>query len=494
MPSQIHVPSKAFHPPSLDYINQPPCPLPSGFFFLLYLAHFFYIRLPMKFSSIVTTAAFAMAASAKDVSCRVNGQEVAQVDLDTGDCPFSIPESLPVTFRFDAEDDYEVDAYYVNADQKYWNDIENAGRTVDVPAKELYGKDATNLFHVHAEESPSSNSTAALRRRFNAQMLQARDEKDDLVASIKAQDGEGTEVTIEVVDIDTPTPGPSGPSGTVTETNTGTTIITVTSCEDDKCHETTTPATWGPTTTTVEGTETIYTTWCPVVTETNTHTTIVTVTSCEDDKCHETTKPATWGPTTTTVHGEETVYTTWCPVETETNTHTTIVTVTHCEEDKCEETTKPATWGPTTTTVEGEKTVYTTWCPVETAPEQPGPEPAPTTKAPGATEPAPEQPAPTQEAPEKPAPSQEAPEKPAPTQEAPEQPAPSKEATEQPPTGGAPAPTEGAPSTVAGPSTFISSPGAPAPTQSGISTYEGAAAAVKGSLLALAAIPLAYIL
>lgn len=139
----------------------------------------------MKFSSFATLAAIASAVHAKDVSCRVNGQEVAIVDLDSGSCPFSIPENLPVTFRFDAEDDYEVDAYYVTADQKYWNDIENAGRQIAVPANQLYGKGPAPIFHVHDEEKPGSNSTAALRRRFNAQFLAKRDPKDDLVGEIR---------------------------------------------------------------------------------------------------------------------------------------------------------------------------------------------------------------------------------------------------------------------------------------------------------------------
>ncbi|PSK76575.1 hypothetical protein CJJ07_003597 [Candidozyma auris] len=361
----------------------------------------------MKFSSFATLAAIASAVHAKDVSCRVNGQEVAIVDLDSGSCPFSIPENLPVTFRFDAEDDYEVDAYYVTADQKYWNDIENAGRQIAVPANQLYGKGPAPIFHVHDEEKPGSNSTAALRRRFNAQFLAKRDPKDDLVGEIRRT------------------------------THTGTQTVTITSCDDHHCVTTTAPCTWGPTTKTEHDTTTTYTTWCPIETVTNTHTQTLTITSCDDHECHTktTTAPCTWGPTTKTEHGTETIVTTWCPVES------------HPAPAPQPEPSTPGAPGPAPTTE----------APGETKPPAPGPGPAPTSQAPG------------------PAPGPG----PAPTSQAPG-PAPG------------PAPPQ---SSVAGESTLITTPGpAPAPTSPGVSSFENAGALAKGSLLAMAALPLAYLL
>ncbi|KAG7195061.1 uncharacterized protein KQ657_004175 [Scheffersomyces spartinae] len=103
---------------------------------------------------------------------------------------------------------------------------------------------------------------------------------------------------------------------TVTEYST--TDITITSCSDNKCTETTLPASLSVVTETVNGVETIYTTICP-----ETETTPV---------------PTTVEMTTVTTTVEGTVYTTVCPV-TEVTPMTTI-----------------------TTTVEG--TVYTTVCPV----------------------------------------------------------------------------------------------------------------------------------
>lgn len=84
----------------------------------------------------------------------------------------------------------------------------------------------------------------------------------------------------------------------------------------------------------------------PTSTETEISTTVITITSCEEDKCTEV--PVTTGVTTVTE--VETTYTTWCPLpttekptehptgekptETETEISTTVVTITSCEEDK----------------------------------------------------------------------------------------------------------------------------------------------------------------
>lgn len=329
----------------------------------------------MRFSFASTAVMLAATCAAKDVSCRVDGKEVAQVDLDSGKCPFKVPSQYPVNFKYKSDDEYLVDAYYVKSDDKYWNDIEGAGRTISVPAKSLYNQDAVSLYHVHDEHTPASNSSSAMRKRFNAH-LEVRADTTAVVDEIKKKEGEAISVKVSVVDA-TNSSSSAAPSsaaeGTVTHTNSETTVVTITSCDDNKCQESTATSQWGPTTVTVSDQETVYTTWCPIstATQTNTETTMVTVTSCADDKCQETTKPATWGPTTSTVEGTETVYTTWCPVETETktNTHSTIVTITSCADNECHEHTKPATWGPTTSTVEGTETVYTTWCPVSEEPK-----------------------------------------------------------------------------------------------------------------------------
>lgn len=62
----------------------------------------------------------------------------------------------------------------------------------------------------------------------------------------------------------------------------------------------------------------LLTTPTPLTGETTTtkaETTVITVTSCADDKCAESTVPATKGETTSVNEsGETTTYTTWCPV------------------------------------------------------------------------------------------------------------------------------------------------------------------------------------
>lgn len=288
----------------------------------------------MKFSTVVATSVVAATAIAQDVACRVNGVQQSVVDLDTGVCPFTIPSSLPVNFQYSSDEDYLVDAYYAEVQSgKIFNDIAGAGRVIEIPAKDLYNAAAAALFHVHLEESPASNSTAALRKRFQIE-TEKRDEAD-LVAKVKAATGTAvpsSELTFDVSDPDTSSSSASGsgsatgsesasgsataPGSDVTSTVTGvsSTIVTITSCSDNKCTETTAPATWGATTETKADTTIIYSTWCPVVTKTELSTTLVTITSCSDNKCHETTAPATWGETTETKGGETTVYSTWCPV------------------------------------------------------------------------------------------------------------------------------------------------------------------------------------
>lgn len=82
------------------------------------------------------------------------------------------------------------------------------------------------------------------------------------------------------------------------------TVVTITSCKDDKCHEATVPATPSLTTETIAGEVTSYYTYCPL-TEDQTEVvteevkTVVTITSCKDNKCHETVVPVT--PATTVV-------------------------------------------------------------------------------------------------------------------------------------------------------------------------------------------------
>ncbi|CCH43873.1 putative threonine-rich GPI-anchored glycoprotein [Wickerhamomyces ciferrii] len=144
-----------------------------------------------------------------------------------------------------------------------------------------------------------------------------------------------------------------------------TTLVTVTSCDEDKCSEVPSTALISIATTTINGVVTSYTTYCPLTTtsapvpapttvteeQDSTKTTLVTVTSCHEDKCSEVVSTAQVSIATTTVNGIVTSYTTYCPLTTETGVKTStqtkdelrtvtenstkVITVTSCHEDKC---------------------------------------------------------------------------------------------------------------------------------------------------------------
>lgn len=317
-----------------------------------YIVTFARFKMVSLFSKTFAVAALIGASAAKDVACAVGGVQQSIVDLDTGSCSFNIPASQPAVWEYSSPQDYSAEFYYAVVDAvRYFTDITAAGRSIVIPARFLYGLGDFPLFQVQSEQSSPSNSTGALRKRFAAiPTLEQRDEESDLVDYLKTLDG--TEIPALAFAVEDPAGASSsetsgattGTGATSTATNTATDIVTITSCSDNVCHETTVPA--------------------PTVTVES--TTIVTITSCSENKCSKTAVPATWGETTATVEGEVTSYTTWCPLSE--GEKTKYVTVTSCHEDKCHATVAPATHGWTTTEIGGEVTSYVTWCPVtETA-------------------------------------------------------------------------------------------------------------------------------
>lgn len=334
----------------------------------------------MKLTSILSTAVLAATTLARDVDCLVDGVSVATVDLDTGVCPFAIPASDPVLFDFVSFDDFDVTTYYtVIGDTKFFADIRDAGRIIDIPASLIFEVEFATLFQIHAEKTPSANSTAAIRRRLlKSSQVTKRDEVDDFVAFIESLQGTalpGTSFAVVDAAASSSAGGAgasvtSAPEGTQTTTEQLTTVITITSCSDNKCSETAVSAVETLTTVTVNGEVTSYTTYCPlsdIATETDISTTVVTITSCENNACHETVLPAVETVTTVTVNGEVTSYTTVCPLteyeSTSTELVTSYLTVTSCGPNGCEE--KSVYQKVTTETVNGVETIYTTYCPVE---------------------------------------------------------------------------------------------------------------------------------
>ena len=141
-----------------------------------------------------------------------------------------------------------------------------------------------------------------------------------------------------------------------TETEVLTTVITVTSCSDNKCALTV--FTSGYSVYTID--ETAYTTYFPVTTITS------KLSSASINGEATNTKAAAATKATATASVATSVATSGTPQETETKISTAIVTITSCSNNKCHEQTK--TTGIKVYT--SEETVYTTYCPLSSTSEQ----------------------------------------------------------------------------------------------------------------------------
>lgn len=107
-------------------------------------------------------------------------------------------------------------------------------------------------------------------------------------------------------------------------------------------------------TTTINGVETIYTTFCPET----------TTTQKVDAKSHE--KSGSYSTCTTTINGVETIYTTFCPESTAVTTTETPVVSVSPKETVTTSAGIVYSCSEYTTTEAGITTVQTTWCPVST--------------------------------------------------------------------------------------------------------------------------------
>ncbi|KAF7580920.1 Flocculin type 3 repeat family protein [Clavispora lusitaniae] len=141
-----------------------------------------------------------------------------------------------------------------------------------------------------------------------------------------------------------------------TATNIHSTVVTVTSCSDHKCSATVVTTGVTTVTATVDGVETVYTTYCPLTGAETTETKAAETTGAETT---ETKAKASTASTTAPATSEKAK-----SAATVTNAQTTVVTVTSCADNKCAET--PVTTGVTalTTTINGVESVYTTFCPL----------------------------------------------------------------------------------------------------------------------------------
>lgn len=171
-------------------------------------------------------------------------------------------------------------------------------------------------------------------------------------------------------------------NGTSTDvvTKPSTTLVTITSCSEDKCSEVESTAQVTVVTSTHNGVVTTFTTYCPLTT-TEQKTTVATVTSCDENKCSEVPSTAQVSIATTTINGVVTSYTTYCPLTTtptgyqtistsvdsikshaeSTGITTTIVTVTSCANGVCTAVPSTGKVSVATTTQNGVVSSYTTY-------------------------------------------------------------------------------------------------------------------------------------
>ncbi|CAM9023541.1 unnamed protein product [Wickerhamomyces anomalus] len=171
-------------------------------------------------------------------------------------------------------------------------------------------------------------------------------------------------------------------NGTSTDvvTKPSTTLVTITSCSEDKCSEVESTAQVTVVTSTHNGVVTTFTTYCPLTT-TEQQTTVVTVTSCDENKCSEVPSTAQVSIATTTINGVVTSYTTYCPLTTtptgyqtfstsvdsikshaeSTGITTTVVTVTSCANGVCTAAPSTGKVSVATTTQNGVVSSYTTY-------------------------------------------------------------------------------------------------------------------------------------
>ncbi|CAH2350875.1 hypothetical protein CLIB1423_02S07118 [[Candida] railenensis] len=258
----------------------------------------------LKSAVVFALISLTSLSKAQLVDCNINGVTVATVDLDTGVCPFTIADSLPVSNEYSSDQDYDIEFYYTIIKAiKYFTDISNAGRTLSIAANAVYGTTGISLYQVHAVVSPPSNSSAAIQKRFHLETRATIPQ--ELITKLEGLtgtpvEGPAGEFKVSVVDSvasssasvaastvlsSTSAPGSGSVSATkettstVTATSLKTLHLTTTVCSDHKCTESSVPVSEYLTTTTISGVETVFTTYCPLSTSVystpvSTHTTV----------------------------------------------------------------------------------------------------------------------------------------------------------------------------------------------------------------------------
>ncbi|EMG47604.1 Fasciclin [Candida maltosa Xu316] len=95
----------------------------------------------MKLYNLLLFAAFLMSTVwASQVACIIDNVIVSVIDSEDGVCEFDIPDDLPTDFKFYQESDYKIYYYFIQGDNSlHMNDYFSGGKTINVPASDLYG-------------------------------------------------------------------------------------------------------------------------------------------------------------------------------------------------------------------------------------------------------------------------------------------------------------------------------------------------------------------
>lgn len=352
----------------------------------------------MKFNSLLVASVLAGYVVAEEVACKFGDQTIAQVDSDSGECPFDIPK--PSEFNYGSDTDFKTIFYYALLNgEKYFSDIANSKSSISIPAKALKGKTDVPIYKVEKSSSSSPSGNAS-----NGTVSAVKRDIDDLIGNLKNLDGDlleglslgGISINVDVslgVTIgagETAAPSSSAPASS--SFTVGTPVYTSYSSSAEPSSSAVASSS-APASSSMAPMSSVV----PSSTVTSEHATVMTVTSCEQDKCATSEVPATTTVCPTTVNGVETEYTTVCPLtesssevpssspssvepessvysaptsskvpeSTVTDEHTTVVTVTSCDHDKCATSEVPGKETVTTVTTDGVETEYTTVCPVD---------------------------------------------------------------------------------------------------------------------------------
>lgn len=305
-----------------------------------------------------------------DAKVLVNGETVSDVTVSVSDDSVT----LSFTFTIDESDELSID---------FGGQIVGGSSFTALATLTITTPDGRRVVK-RAEQSWNLSNTITLdASSVSSASSSAISTSSSVSSSVSSSLSSISESTVSSdYSISSITSSASYANGTLTDvvTNPSTTLVTITSCSEDKCSEVESTAQVTVVTSTHNGVVTTFTTYCPLTT-TEQQTTVVTVTSCDENKCSEVQSTAQVSIATTTINGVVTSYTTYCPLTTTTTGYktistsvdsikshaestgitTTVVTVTSCANGVCTAVPSTGKVSVATTTQNGVVSSYTTY-------------------------------------------------------------------------------------------------------------------------------------